>query len=109
MARETSTATLLLLALTLQSPAWAQIRDAQCPQPAAAEAAEPASDTAKSADTDNEPVTIEADDKDFSFDVNGNAVLSGNVVMRQGNKVIRAARLEYNSKTGHAKVAGTVG
>ena len=108
MARETSTATLLLLALIFQSPAWAQTCDAECPQPAAAEAAEPAPDAAKSADTDNEPVTIEADDKDFSFDVNGNAVLSGNVVMRQGNKVIRADRLEYDSKTGRAKVAGAV-
>ena len=54
------------------------------------------------------PVTIEADDKDFTFDVNGNAVLSGHVVMRQGDKVIRADRLEYNAKTGQAKLTGAV-
>jgi LPS-assembly protein len=106
MARETSTATLLLLALTFQSPAWAQTCDAECPQPPAADATAP--DAAKSADTDNEPVTIEADDKDFSFDVNGNAVLSGNVVMRQGSKLVRADRMEYDSKTGRFKFVGAV-
>ena len=54
----------------------------------------------------DEPVTIEADDKDFTFDVNGNAVLSGNVVMRQGDKVIRADRLEYDAKTGQRQAHG---
>jgi len=38
MARETSTATLLLLlALTFQSPAWAQTCNEECPKPAVAE------------------------------------------------------------------------
>ena len=54
------------------------------------------------------PVTIEADDKDFSFDANGNAVLSGNVVARQGDKVIRADRLEYDAKNGRFKLTGAV-
>ena len=53
-------------------------------------------------------VTIEADDKEFSFDANGNAVLSGNVVMRQGDKVIRADRLEYDAKNWRAKLTGAV-
>ena len=57
----------------------------------------------------DEQVSIEADDKDFTFDVNGNAVLSGNVVMRQGDKVIRADRLEYNAKSDSAKLTGARG
>ena len=105
MARETSTATLLLfMALTVQSPAWAQTCDEGCPQPAVAAVASPK----PAADDPATPVTIEADDKDFTFDANGNAVLSGHVVMRQGDKVIRADRLEYNAKTGQAKLTGAV-
>jgi hypothetical protein len=65
----------------------------------------PAVATAPSAD---DPVIIEADDKDFTFDVNGNAVLSGNVVMRMDDKVIRADRLEYDAKSGRAKLTGAV-
>ena len=53
-------------------------------------------------------VTIEADDKDFSFDVNGNAVLCGQRRDAQGDKVIRADRLEYDAKTGRAKLTGAV-
>ena len=107
MARETSTAPLLLLlGVASFSPAIARA-DVDCPQPAVAEAGPPPADAAEASD-DNEPVTIEADDRDFNFDVNGNAVLSGNVVMTQGNKVIRADRLEYDSKTGQAKIAGAV-
>ena len=105
MARETSTAPLLLfLALTFQSPAMAQTCEADCPQPRTAEVDLPK----PAADDPATPVTIEADDNDFTFDVNGNAVLSGNVVMRQGDKVIRADRLEYNAKSGQAKLTGAV-
>ena len=105
MARETSTAPLLLfLALTFQSPAMAQTGEADCPQPRTAEVDPPK----PAADDPATPVTIEADDNDFTFDVNGNAVLSGNVVMRQGDKVIRADRLEYNAKSGQAKLTGAV-
>ncbi len=105
MARETSTAPLLLfLALTFQSPAMAQTCEADCPQPRTAEVDLPK----PAADEPATPVTIEADDNDFTFDVNGNAVLSGNVVMRQGDKVIRADRLEYNAKSGQAKLTGAV-
>src|SRR6186713_1646805 len=101
MARETSTAPLLLiLALTFQSRAWAQTCEADCPQPRTAEVAPPK----PAADVPTTPV----DEKDFTFDVNGNAVLSGNVVMRQGDKVIHADRLEYNAKSGQAKLTGAV-
>ena len=94
MARETSTATLLLiLALTFQSRAWAQSCEADCPQPRTAEVFPPKPAADVPATPVDEEVSIEADDKDFTFDVNGNAVLSGNVVMRQGDKVIHADRL----------------
>ena len=56
----------------------------------------------------DERVTIEADDDDFVFDADGNAVLSGNVVLRQGDKVIRADRMEYNAASGNAKLDGAV-
>ena len=109
MARETSTAPLLLLlGITLQTPALAQTCETECPQPSATArtAPKPTSD-APTAPVD-ERVSIEADDNDFNFDVNGNAVLSGNVVMRQGDKVIHADRLEYDAKTGQAKLTGGV-
>ena len=74
MARETSTAPLLLLlGITLQTPALAQTCETECPQPSATArtAPKPTSD-APTAPVD-ERVSIEADDKDFNFDVNGNA------------------------------------
>ena len=67
-----------------------------------------AADAGASGEPADDRVSIEADDKDFEFDVNGNAVLSGNVVMRQGNRVIRADRLEYDAATGRAKLGGGV-
>jgi len=109
MARETSTAPLLLiLALAFQSRAWAQSCEADCPQPRTAEVFPPKPATDVPATPVDEEVSIEADDKDFTFDVNGNAVLSGNVVMRQGDKVIHADRLEYNAKSGQARLTGAV-
>ena len=111
MARETSTATLLMLAIASFSPAivhgdeTADGDDTVCPEPASAEGTPPPAPGTEPVD---DRVTIEADDKDFSFDVNGNAVLSGNVVMRQGDKVIRADRLEYDAKNGRAKLTGAV-
>ncbi len=108
MARETSTAVLLLLAMALQIPALAQTDEPDCPVTAAADANPPEPTADAPAAPADDRVTIEADDDDFSFDVNGNAVLSGNVVMRQGGKVIRADRLEYNAKSGQAKLVGGV-
>ena len=108
MVRETSTALLLLLALATQSPAIAQANDPDCPPPATPDVAVPKTAGENPAEPVDEQVTIEADDDDFTFDVEGNAVLSGNVVMRQGDKVIRADRLEYNAKTGQAKLVGGV-
>jgi len=105
MARETWVL-ILLFAGGLLSTASARGDEPVCPQPASAEGAPPV--PAKPAEPVDEPVTIEADDQDFSFDVNGNAVLSGNVVMRQGDKLIRADRLEYDAKNGNAKLTGAV-
>jgi LPS-assembly protein len=114
MARETSTATLLmLLGVATFSPALvhaddtAHADDTVCPRPASAEGAPPPPAVAATEPAD-ERVTIEADEKDFTFDVNGNAVLSGNVVMSQGDKVIHADRLEYDAKSGRFKLTGAV-
>ena len=108
MARETSNAGLIVLfAGTLFSMA-AQADEPECPQPAVAETAPPAADAGALGEPADDRVSIEADDKDFEVDVNGNAVLSGNVVMRQGNRVIRADRLEYDAATGRAKLGGGV-
>jgi len=108
MARETSTALLLLLALATQPPAIAQPDDPDCPPPSAPVEAAPKTGDEKPAGPVDDRIIIEADDKDFSFDLQGNAVVSGNVVMRQGDKVIRADRLEYDAKTGQAKLTGAV-
>jgi LPS-assembly protein len=114
MARETSTATLLmLLGVATFSPAvvhadeTAPADDTVCPQPASAEGVPPPPAVAATEPAD-ERITIEADDKDFTFDASGNAVLSGNVVMRMGDKVIHADRLEYDAKNGRAKLTGAV-
>jgi hypothetical protein len=54
------------------------------------------------------PITIESDDNNFEFDVKGNAKLCGHVVMRQGDRVIRADCLEYNAGSQSAKLTGGV-
>jgi LPS-assembly protein len=82
-----------------------------CPPPsskagAAPKPALPATDPAT--DPADEPIIIESDDKDFHFDVNGNAVLSGNVEMRQGNRRIRADHLEYDAANQRFKLEGAV-
>ncbi|MEO8064834.1 MAG: LPS assembly protein LptD [Pseudomonadota bacterium] len=59
-------------------------------------------------DPSNEPVTIESDDKNFTADVNGNVVVSGNVVMRQGDRSIKTDHLEYDAEQGKAKLEGGV-
>ena len=119
MARETSTVPLLMLLATASiSPAIVHSeelgctempgqKNCLCPQPASSEGAPSLPVVDPTAPVDDR-VVIEADDKDFSFDVNGNAVLSGNVIMRQGDKVIRADRLQYNAKNGQFKATGAV-
>jgi LPS-assembly protein len=113
MARETSTAALLVISATAILSTAPVRADEDCP-PTAAERALAESRTKPAADPDapaapvDERVTIEADDDDFKFDAEGNAVLSGNVVLRQGDKVIRGDRMEYNAKNGGAKIDGAV-
>jgi LPS-assembly protein len=92
----------LLVALPL-----ARADESTCPPPASATiparpdvAAEPAGDPKDTR------ATIDGDKVEYS--VNGNAVLSGNVEMHQGDKRIRADRLEYDAKEQRAKLAGGV-
>lgn len=79
-----------------------------CPSttPAAAATAQPAAPAAPP--DPNAPITIESDDNDFEFDVDGNARLCGNVEMKQGERRVRADCLEYNSKTQDAKLKGGI-
>jgi LPS-assembly protein len=108
MARETSTTGLLvLLGVAIFSMGSAHADETDCPPPAAARENPPEPATAPAEPVDDR-VSIEADDDDFVFDADGNAVLSGNVILRQGDKVIRADRMEYNSASGNAKLDGAV-
>jgi LPS-assembly protein len=91
---------LLLLAL------GARADEPVCPRPAEPEGA-PVPAPART-DPSNEPVTIESDDKNFTADVNGNVVVSGNVVMRQGDRSIKTDHLEYDAQEGKAKLEGGV-
>ncbi|HEX6395999.1 MAG TPA: LPS assembly protein LptD [Steroidobacteraceae bacterium] len=77
------------------------------PCPSSAPAATEAARAATPPDPDA-PITIESDDKDFEFGVDGNARLCGNVEMKQGDRTIRADCLEYNSKTQDATLKGGI-
>jgi|KBSSwiStaDraftv2_1062776.scaffolds.fasta_scaffold08482_5 LPS-assembly protein len=59
-------------------------------------------------DAAHAPITIESDDNNFEFDVNGNARVCGNVVMKQGDRHVHADCLEYNSKDQSAKLTGGI-
>ena len=100
------------LTLILAFPA-AGADEPPCPPSSAAAAKtsapdEPASPDEPKVDPSGLPITIEADDNDFEFDVNGNARLCGNVKMRQGERLVRADCLEYNNVDRSAKLDGAV-
>lgn len=104
MARETWIL-LPLLAAAISVPTKAHADETVCPKPASAEAVtNPVSPQVPS--DPNAPISIEADGGTFA--VKGTSVLSGNVVMRQGDKTIRADHLEYDAETGRAKLDGAV-
>src|SRR5262245_33423522 len=88
------------------APAEADAEDTPCPEtPVASGAPQPTRETKPAADT---PITIESDDNNFEFGVDGNARLCGNVVMTQGDRTVKADCLEYNSKDQSAKLNGGV-
>src|SRR3569832_796504 len=93
------------LGLLLLGPVVA-LADDDSPQPAPVTGAPPP--PAIRTDPADEPITIESDDKDFSYEVNGNARLCGNVVMRQGDRNIRADCLEYDAAHQSAKLEGGI-
>jgi LPS-assembly protein len=108
MARETSTAGLLVfLGVAIFSTARTGAAEPECPPSAVADGTAPIPAPSPAGPVDDR-ITIEADDKDFRFDANGNAVISGNVVMRWGDKLIRADRLEYDAASQRAKLTGAV-
>jgi len=77
-----------------------------CPEPVVTTGKPPAAREAKPAV--DQPVTIESDDNNFEFDVNGNGKLCGNVEMHQGDRTVKADCLEFNSKDQSAKLQGGV-
>jgi LPS-assembly protein len=77
-----------------------------CPAPAVVTGAPPP--PAIRTDPSKEPVTLDFDDKNFTADVNGNVVASGNVVMRQGDRKIRTDHIEYDAQTSKAKLEGGI-
>jgi LPS-assembly protein len=86
----------------------ARADDEACPPPPAVTGEPAPAAPATNPDSEQEPITIEADDRDFEFDVDGNAKLCGNVKMRQGDRLIRADCLQYDAKTQSAKLQGGI-
>ena len=82
------------------------LADDDCPQPAPVRGAPPPV-PARTNPVD-QPITIESDDRDFQYEVNGNARLCGNVEMRQGDRRIRADCLEYDAAKQSAKLEGGI-
>src|SRR5688500_15140649 len=85
--------------------------DEGCPPTSTASAAPPASEQSSTDSTTNPadgPITIESDDDDFQFDVEGNARVCGNVVMRQGDRVLKADCLRYDAAKQSATMEGGV-
>jgi LPS-assembly protein len=79
-----------------------------CPQPAPAPLTGAPPPAPARTDPTGQPITIESDDKDFTYEVNGNARLCGNVVMKQGDRRIRADCLEYDAAKQNAKLEGGI-
>src|SRR5688572_29536434 len=108
MARVTSTtAGRIGLGLTLLVAMPLALADeSTCPQPAVATIPTGAEDSEPAPDPQDAKATIDGDKVEYNL--NGNAVLSGNVEMRQGNRVIRADHLEYDTENQRAKLEGGV-
>ena len=98
-AAKTGLGLLLLLALSA-----ARADETECPQPVVASGAP--TPGAASKNDGSEAVTIDGDKVEYN--VNGNAVLSGDVEMHQGDKRVRADHLEYDAANQRAKLEGGV-
>ena len=92
--------------LTILLPLAIARADQECPPPAAVTGAPPPPRVATS--PTDQTITLESDDEDFTFDVNGHARLCGNVEMRQGDRTIRADCLEYDQRTQRATLDGGI-
>jgi LPS-assembly protein len=96
---------LALLLLLAHSPAHAD--EAACPATdSARQGRTPAPAPTAKVDPSTTPTTIDGDQVEYK--VNGNMVLSGNVVMKQGDREIRADHLELNPNDRSAKMEGGV-
>jgi LPS-assembly protein len=86
--------------------AAARAADEVCPPPPVLTGAPPPARTPTN--PADQPIQIESDDSNFSFDANGHARLCGNVVMTQGDRTIRADCVEIDQKDQHAKLDGGI-
>ena len=93
----------LLLLLTHR---LAHADESPCPPVHTGTDAPPPAQAAEASDPAKTPTTIDGDNVEFN--VNGNMVVSGDVVMQQGERKIRADHLEYNRATQGAKLEGGV-
>ncbi len=112
MARVTSTTAgrvglglTLLVAMSIALPS-AHADETTCPPSAVAVPPKPSEQAEPAPEPGDGKATIDGDK--IEYNVNGNAVLSGNVEMRQGNRVIRADHLEYDTENQRAKLEGGV-
>src|ERR1041385_3443480 len=93
------------LGLLLLGPVVA-VADDDCPQPAPVTGKPPP--PPPRTNPVHEPTPIESNDNDFSYEINGNARICGNVVMKQGARHTRADCLEYDASNQSAKLEGGV-
>ena len=93
------------LLLTLAAPT-AFADDPPCPDTTAVIGAPPPA--RPHAEKPTGPITIQSDDNNFEFDINGNARVCGNVEMSQGDRHIHADCLEYNNRDQSAKLTGGI-
>src|SRR3954470_23954341 len=100
------TAKLGLALAMLLAFAAARAADEVCPPPPVLTGAPPPARTPTN--PADQPIQIESDDSNFSFDANGHARLCGNVVMTQGDRTIRADCVEIDQKDQHAKLDGGI-
>jgi len=98
---------LALLLLLMQSTVRADDDVDPCPQPdEAVKDRRPVAAPASKVDPGTLPTTIDGDHMEYTVD--GNMVLSGNVVMKQGDREIHADHLEVNPTDRTAKMEGGV-
>lgn len=90
----------------LLGASWARPAEPPCAAVPPARSDRPSADRAPDAKPNDDKITVSSDIADL--EVSGNAKLSGNVEVRQGDKLIRADDVAYDAKTQKFDVTGAV-